>query len=511
MTLFLLQVQRLLSLASAMSSAQSEVTGSPKLDLGGVMAALAVTQGTSKHSFLHGGWQQEERQQKSESSETKRMAQRSSEGLAQYLAGRKAPVKEIVQQGRGNSSFLHGGTSAGGAVSSRKAIFETSSSQSSANSSDAGSPGSEKRTVDFTPAMSLTSLTAQGKPSYQPAYQTQKPSYQTQPPTQPLQHSVPITMTCQPAYQPMKPSYQTNPPVEPPAQSPQPLQHSVPITLESSNAEDRQESLTCRTLSARAAMFETAADNHTALKVPVATVFDKKPAKVERKDDVDTTTTGETSLSLGCLLDPQDEQVAQLLQVVSSLVGERQRGGGDGRLDMGGLLEALARVEGIQVQEKEAIVQGKAARGQEKDARLQEKRVDMQKAGEQIRESIKTSAASKLGIARAEQARQASLSGVSRMQEEEQESDQEARQSWQEALRGARRPGGVRSEGGLVLAQPALATMTPPPPPLPPRDPPSWAPTSCPLPPPPSPSWGTSTSPPAWSPGRGRMEHCCQG
>ena len=39
---FLTQVTRLLEIAAAMSSAQEKVTGSGKLDLGGVMAALAM-------------------------------------------------------------------------------------------------------------------------------------------------------------------------------------------------------------------------------------------------------------------------------------------------------------------------------------------------------------------------------------------------------------------------------------------------------------------------------------
>merc|ERR1719411_595093 len=86
------------------------------------------------------------------------------------------------------------------------------------------------------------------------------------------------------------------------------------------------------------------------------------------------------------------------------------------------------------------------------------------------------------------------------------EGGEQVRQSWQEAPRGARRPGGLRGQSeevarcvrlrghseevtgagevkdveegrraglrgdGTVLAQPAMATLTPTPPPLPPRD-----------------------------------------
>ena len=79
------QVTRLLEIAAAMSSAQEKVTGSGKLDLSGVMAALAMAnkqEGGSmvdmtnkqeggrtgfakqpekeRQSFLHGGWRPEE-------------------------------------------------------------------------------------------------------------------------------------------------------------------------------------------------------------------------------------------------------------------------------------------------------------------------------------------------------------------------------------------------------------------------------------------------------------------
>jgi hypothetical protein len=105
------QVTRLLEIAAAMSSAQEKVTGSGKLDLSGVMAALAMAnnqeggsagfgsktnqseEGT-RQSFLHGGWRPEEGKpvqttRANTSSEVSQQAVRSSEGLAQFLNGLK--------------------------------------------------------------------------------------------------------------------------------------------------------------------------------------------------------------------------------------------------------------------------------------------------------------------------------------------------------------------------------------------------------------------------------------
>ena len=67
----LFQVSRLLELASAMSSAQEKVTGNGKLDMAGIMAALALAQKEEmatkpsrqevkdggQNSFLHGSYQ----------------------------------------------------------------------------------------------------------------------------------------------------------------------------------------------------------------------------------------------------------------------------------------------------------------------------------------------------------------------------------------------------------------------------------------------------------------------
>jgi len=61
-----MQVSRLLELAAAMSSAQEKVTGNSKLDMSGIMAALAMAQeegvssnGKGQSSFLHGTFRKE--------------------------------------------------------------------------------------------------------------------------------------------------------------------------------------------------------------------------------------------------------------------------------------------------------------------------------------------------------------------------------------------------------------------------------------------------------------------
>ena len=101
----------MLEIAAAMSSAQEKVTGSGKLDLGGVMAALAMANKQEggrgggagfgakteegRQSFLHGGWRAEEGKpvqmttRSNTSSEVSQQAVRSSEGLAQFLSGLK--------------------------------------------------------------------------------------------------------------------------------------------------------------------------------------------------------------------------------------------------------------------------------------------------------------------------------------------------------------------------------------------------------------------------------------
>merc|ERR1719225_769084 len=120
----LTQVTRLLEIAAAMSSAQEKVTGSGKLDLRGVMAALAMANkqeggnmvnmankqeegrtGFAKESekgrqsFLHGGWRPEEGKPENQrrlnsSSEESQQAVRSSEGLAYFLNGLKGEKQQ---------------------------------------------------------------------------------------------------------------------------------------------------------------------------------------------------------------------------------------------------------------------------------------------------------------------------------------------------------------------------------------------------------------------------------
>ena len=187
-----------------MSSAQEKVTGSGKLDLNGVMAALAMAnkeeesrrgfgskREEGRQSFLHGGWRQEEVKTRLEtSSEVSQQAVRSSEGLAQFLNGLKGekqrisddppsrkpspPPIENNHNPLANQSFLHSirqesqksfgnqdsnkynnsnnnsnsniKPSSGG-VAGRKAIFEASSSSSSFSSScsNSSSPDTGKR------------------------------------------------------------------------------------------------------------------------------------------------------------------------------------------------------------------------------------------------------------------------------------------------------------------------------------------------------------------------------
>ena len=182
--------------------------------------------------------------------------------------------------------------------------------------------------------------------------------------------------------------------------------------------------------------------------------------------------------SLTSLLDSRDSQVAQFLEVVTAMAGERAKKTGDGRLDMGGLLEALAAVEGIQVQEKET---------KEVSDKMQSRSLAPRSKAQPSRKPE-------------------TMLGEERKVQGVEEGGEQVRQSWQEALRGARRPQGLRGQSeevarsvrlrghseevagagevkdveegrraglrgdGTVLAQPAMATLTPTPPPLPPRD-----------------------------------------
>jgi len=254
-------------------------------------------------------------------------------------------------------------------------------------------------------------------------------------------------------------------------------------------------------LADRKAKFETRSSGSVggikqqqATNIPVATVFERKGSKAEAKGQrVQQESRGEDDegllASLPQLLDSRDSQVAQFLEVVTAMAGERAKLTGDGRLDMGGLLEALAAVEGIQVQEKETKELGDNTRNGSLAA-----------AGSKAQSSSWKPETSLTDV----RGRQQALVGGTAVEE----GGEEVRQSWQEALRGARRPGGVRGQseeaarsGGLrghieeairaggakepdvtarrvglsrgegtVLAQPAMATLTPPPPPLPPRD-----------------------------------------
>merc|ERR1712123_249799 len=108
------QVSRLLELAAAMSSAQEEATGNGKLDMAGIMAALALAQkeemttktsfqGGGQSSFLHGSYQRETVEKTSSSSLVR----------AEYV--KTTTISEDVQiGGKGNveteerkRSFLH--------------------------------------------------------------------------------------------------------------------------------------------------------------------------------------------------------------------------------------------------------------------------------------------------------------------------------------------------------------------------------------------------------------------
>ena len=218
--------------------------------------------------------------------------------------------------------------------------------------------------------------------------------------------------------------------------------------------------------------------------IPVATVFERKASKAgEVQVQGSQGQVEDDEGSLTSLLDSRDSQVAQFLEVVTAMAGERAKKTGDGRLDMGGLLEALAAVEGIQVQEKET------------------KEVSDKMPSRSLAPRSKAQPSRKPETMLGEERKVQGLSGAG-----VEEGGEQVRQSWQEALRGARRPQGLRGQSeevarcvrlrghseevagagevkdveegrraglrgdGTVLAQPAMATLTPTPPPLPPRD-----------------------------------------
>jgi len=219
--------------------------------------------------------------------------------------------------------------------------------------------------------------------------------------------------------------------------------------------------------------------------IPVATVFERKASKAgEVQVQGSQGQLEDDEGSLTSLLDSRDSQVAQFLEVVTAMAGERAKKTGDGRLDMGGLLEALAAVEGIQVQEKET------------------KEVSDKMPSRSLAPRSKAQPSRKPETMLGEERKVQGLSGAAGVEE----GGEQVRQSWQEALRGARRPQGLRGQSeevarcvrlrghseevagagevkdveegrraglrgdGTVLAQPAMATLTPTPPPLPPRD-----------------------------------------
>jgi len=526
------QVTRLLEIAAAMSSAQEKVTGSGKLDLSGVMAALAMankqeggragfgaktnqSESEGRQSFLHGGWRSEEGKQvqmtrSNVSSEVSQQAVRSSEGLAQFLNGLKGenqrcsddppsrkPSPPPIENPLANQSFLHSIRQEGqktfssqesnkynsynnnnnnnsnnsntstntmpmsnsGGVAGRKAIFEASSSSSSFSSScsNSSSPDTGKR---------VFSLPSSSPPQQEKTFTPKNRRAGEQPEK---------TFT-------------------PPRVTPPPARNGAQSLVEeetglSSRLADRKAKFETRTSGSVGGIKQQQATN-----IPVATVFERKGSKAEAKgQQVQKESKGEDDegslASLPQLLDSRDSQVAQFLEVVTAMAGERAKRTGDGRLDMGGLLEALAAVEGIQVQEKETKELG-----------------DKTQNGSLAAAGSKAQSSSwKPGVGLTDgRGRQQGLGGAA-----VEEGGEEVRQSWQEALRGARRPGGVRGQseeaarsGGLrghieeairaggvkepdvtvgrrvglsrgegtVLAQPAMATLTPPPPPLPPRD-----------------------------------------
>jgi len=535
------QVTRLLEIAAAMSSAQEKVTGSGKLDLSGVMAALAMANKQEggnmvnmankqeggrtgfgkqsekgRQSFLHGGWRPEEgkpeNRRLNSSSEVSQQAVRSSEGLAQFLNGLKGEkqqrssddppsrqpspppiepnlnlavnhVAHDANNQQANNSFLHNLRKESlksygvqetnrsssdnpkpmcnsGRLADRKAIFESSSSSSSSSSSissscsNSSSPDTGKRTF------SLPSRPSPTGPS------SSRPS-----PTGPSSAQQQKTFA--------------------PPRATEPAQYGAQSLVEETGGLGR--------LADRKAKFEMQHNSSSVVgginhqqparpapptNIPVATVFERKASKAgEIQVQGSQGQLEDDEGSLTSLLDSRDSQVAQFLEVVTAMAGERAKKTGDGRLDMGGLLEALAAVEGIQVQEKET------------------KEVNDKTQSRSLAPRSKAQPSRKPETMLGEEGKVQGLSGAG-----VEEGGEQVRQSWQEALRGARRPQGLRGQSeevarsvrlrghseevagagevkdveegrraglrgdGTVLAQPAMATLTPTPPPLPPRD-----------------------------------------
>jgi len=521
------QVTRLLEIAAAMSSAQEKVTGSGKLDLSGVMAALAMANKQEggnmvnmankqeggrtekgRQSFLHGGWRPEEAKPENRrlnsSSEVSQQAVRSSEGLAHFLNGLKGEkqqrssddppsrqpspppiepnlnlaanhVAHHANNQQANNSFLHNlrkeslknygdqetnrssdnpkPMSNSGRLADRKAIFEASSSSSSSSSSSISSSCSNSSSPDT--GKRTFSLPSPSRPS----------------PTGPSSAQQQKTFA--------------------PPRATEPAQYGAQSLEEETGGLGR--------LADRKAKFETQHNSSSVVgginhqqparpapptNIPVATVFERKASKAgEVQVQGSQGQPEDDEGSLTSLLDSRDSQVAQFLEVVTAMAGERAKKTGDGRLDMGGLLEALAAVEGIQVQEKET--KEVSDKMQSRSLAPRSKAQPSRKPETMLGEERKVQGLSGAGV---------------------EEGGEQVRQSWQEALRGARRPQGLRGQSeevarcvrlrghseevagagevkdveegrraglrgdGTVLAQPAMATLTPTPPPLPPRD-----------------------------------------
>lgn len=543
------QVSQLLDLAVAMSSAQAKVTGSPKLDLSGLMAALAVSQREGRESFLHGssvGWRNGHRSQEAQNNQEDTKNQESHQERSHHIQ------EERKNLTLGNTSFLHSTKQQEvGVVAGKKAIFESSSSSTKSSSSSASSsPGLGRKSTSFTlprssPTLTIapskiSSVTPPKSPSITPPKMPPKPfqSQSVSPPKLSPQSTVSRPKPFQPpsltAYEPSQIENVITPKPTQFSSVTQPFHSSgsvqgkngihnvpspVPVCVPPSQVQSvaSRDSSSIQSLSDRKAMFECmSVGSECGPSLPVATVFGKKEGKngskewkkeglkeergdivsgrgesqivtgkedgniVTRKEDakmvigkelsklvskkeefkVDIASKTEKAkdvenkdTSLRALLNTGDDQVYQFVNILTKLVSERERETGDGRLDMGGLLEALSSVEGIQVQEKDSLP------------------------------AVETE---KVSHGRSKEQRKPRLVSSSPLGEEEE--GQEVLQSWQEALKGARRPGGVSSRSNsedTVLARPAIATLGPP---LPPRASPTPGPHVCPsLPPPPPP------------------------
>ena len=112
--LILLQVSCLLELAAAMSSAQEKVTGNSKLDMSGIMAALAMAQeegvssnGKGQSSFLHGTFRKEHMESTTTTSSSSLVrAEYVKETTCEETQEEKHSI-EMVNAGSKKGSFLY--------------------------------------------------------------------------------------------------------------------------------------------------------------------------------------------------------------------------------------------------------------------------------------------------------------------------------------------------------------------------------------------------------------------